>query len=364
MEPGTIKPIEVSRRLLAWYGRHGRDLPWRGTRDPYRIWLSEIMLQQTGVATVIPYYEKFLARFPSVADLAEAPVEEVIELWAGLGYYSRARNLHAAARQVADQFGGAFPPELEPLMSLPGVGRSTAGAIRSIAFDLKGPILDGNVRRVLCRLFALAGDPRSSAAERFLWARAEELTPADRPHDYAQAIMDLGATVCTPRNPTCPNCPLEPLCLARAQGRENELPESRRKKTVPTRIQIALLLERDGRLLVRRRPYSGMLGGLWEFPAAEVPEGKEPRLAAEQLLGDLRLQGQLCPAGQVAHAYSHFKLDLHLFAAKVSRSGAAAENAESCWADLAELGGMPLHGAHKKALACLSADFEAGKMGH
>ncbi|BCR03104.1 A/G-specific adenine glycosylase [Desulfuromonas versatilis] len=360
--PVYPKPAEVSRRLLAWYGRHGRDLPWRGTRDPYRIWLSEVMLQQTGVTTVIPYYERFLGRFPTVSDLAAAPLEELIELWAGLGYYSRARNLHAAARRVVEVFDGSFPAELEALISLPGVGRSTAGAIRSIAFDLKGPILDGNVRRVLCRLYALEQDPRASAAERFLWARAEELTPAERPHDYAQAIMDLGATVCTPRSPDCPACPLEGLCLARARGLEKALPLRGRKKAVPTRTQVALLLERQGRWLVRRRPYAGMLGGLWEFPAAEVPEGDEPGRIAEALLDELGFSASLRHAGRVAHAYSHFKLDLHLFAAKVSRQGRAAENQDSCWADLPDLAAMPLHGAHKKALACLPGSAGTGKM--
>ncbi|HXV22573.1 MAG TPA: A/G-specific adenine glycosylase, partial [Desulfuromonadales bacterium] len=219
-------PAEAARCLLAWYGREGRDLPWRRTRDPYRIWLSEIMLQQTGVSSVIPYYERFLVAYPTVEALAQDKVEEVIELWAGLGYYLRARNLHAAARAVVERHRGTFPADLAALQALPGGGRSTAGAILSIAFDIPAPILDGNVRRVLCRLFALAEDPRGPAAERKLWAWAEVLTPADRPHDYAQAIMDLGATLCTPKNPDCPRCPLAALCQARAQGLERELPLS------------------------------------------------------------------------------------------------------------------------------------------
>jgi A/G-specific adenine glycosylase len=239
-------PAEVSRALLAWYGREGRDLPWRRTRDPYRIWLSEIMLQQTGVGTVIPYYERFLAAYPTVGALAQPRVEEVVELWAGLGYYSRARNLHAAARAVVERHGGGFPADLAALQALPGVGLSTAGAILSIAFDIPAPILDGNVRRVLCRLFAMAEDPRRPAAEKKLWAWAEALTPADRPHDYAQAIMDLGATLCIPKSPDCPRCPLAALCQARAQGLERELPLSGRRKAVPTVLQVALLLEREG----------------------------------------------------------------------------------------------------------------------
>ncbi|MEJ2202291.1 MAG: A/G-specific adenine glycosylase, partial [Desulfuromonadaceae bacterium] len=194
-----IDTASVAPLLLSWYGRQGRDLPWRQTRDPYRIWLSEIMLQQTGVETVIPYYLKFLDRFPSATALATADLDAVIELWAGLGYYSRARNLHATARKIVAEFDGNFPAEQSLLESLPGIGRSTAGAILAIAFEQKGVILDGNVRRVLCRLFALELNPRSTAAEKQLWRWAEALTPADRPHDYAQAIMDLGATICLPR---------------------------------------------------------------------------------------------------------------------------------------------------------------------
>jgi A/G-specific adenine glycosylase len=345
-------PAEVSRALLPWYGREGRDLPWRRTRDPYRIWLSEIMLQQTGVGTVIPYYERFLAAYPTVKELATARVEEVVELWAGLGYYSRARNLHAAARAVVERHGGGFPADLAELQALPGVGRSTAGAILSIAFDLPAPILDGNVRRVLCRLFALAEDPRRPSAEKKLWAWAEALTPADRPQDYAQAIMDLGATLCTSKGPDCPRCPLAALCQAREQGVERELPLSGRRKAVPTVIQVALLLERKGCFLVRRRPLSGMLGGLWEFPTAAVAEGGTPLSAARVLLAELGLQATLAEAGEVDHAYSHFRLDLRLFRGTVVDSGRVSEGEER-WVDAACLQELPLHGAHKKAVKLL-----------
>ena len=344
---------EVAPLLLAWYGKVGRDLPWRRSRDPYRIWLSEIMLQQTGVAAVIPYYERFLTAFPDVATLAAAPVEEVIELWAGLGYYSRARNLHAAARQVVAVHGGSFPRSLDALRALPGVGRSTAGAILSIAFDTAAPILDGNVRRVLCRLFAWQDDPRAAAAEKQLWSWAEALTPPDRPHDYAQAIMDLGATCCTPHSPACARCPLEVLCRARALGLEQELPRRRAKKGVPTQIQIALLLERSGRFLVRRRPLSGMLAGLWEFPSAGVPQGGEPAPAAARLLRELGGAGAPEFAGGVRHVYSHFKLDLHLFRAATPDTLQVAEEGESRWLFPDELAAWPLHGAHKKALPLL-----------
>jgi A/G-specific adenine glycosylase len=339
--------------LLEWYGREGRELPWRGMRDPYRVWLSEVMLQQTGVATVIPYYQRFLERFPTVLDLAATEADAVIELWAGLGYYSRARNLHAAARAVVTEHGGHFPEKLEALQALPGVGRSTAGAILAIAFDRKGVILDGNVRRVLCRLLAVESDPRATAVEKELWRWAEVLTPAERSHDYAQAIMDLGATLCAPRRPACPRCPLAGLCRARALGLALELPKRGAKKTVPTRMQVALLLERDGQLLVRQRPFSGMLGGLWEFPAAEVAEGQAPLVAARRLLADLGPAGEPTEAGRVRHVYSHFKLDLRLFRAAVADVSAIAEGGESRWLTAAELADLPLHGAHKKVLTDL-----------
>lgn len=344
---------EVSNRLLDWYGRAGRDLPWRRTRDPYRIWLSEIMLQQTGVAAVVPYYERFLARFPDVSALASASVEEVVELWAGLGYYSRARNLHAAARRVMEAHGGHFPADLGALQELPGIGRSTAGAILSIAFDRKGAILDGNVRRVLARLHALEEDPRSSSSEKKLWGWAEELTPADRPHDYAQAIMDLGATVCTPRNPACGRCPLAELCRAKGRGVEGEIPRRRKAKPVPVVQQVALLLFRDGRFLVRRRPLEGMLGGLWEFPSAPVAADHSPEKAAASLGRDFGIGAEPEPLGGVDHTYSHFRLDLRLYRAAAPVIFRVAEGEEIRWLTRAELAGFPLHGAHRKSLPLL-----------
>ncbi len=349
-DPSAIAPL-----LLAWYAKAGRDLPWRHTRDPYRIWLSEIMLQQTGVDTVIPYYQRFLEHFPTVDKLAAACIDEVIALWAGLGYYSRARNLHAAARAVVEGQGGAFPETLEGLQALPGVGRSTAGAIVSIAFDRKGPILDGNVRRVLCRLIALQDDPRSARSERLLWEWAEAMTPAGRPHDYAQAIMDLGATVCIPRRPLCPDCPLALLCRGRALGLERELPARRVKKVVPQREQIALLIRRGDAFVVRKRPLQGMLGGLWEFPTAELGEGESEQGAVNRLQGDIGLSGRPRPVGEVRHVYSHFRLLLHVYLIDFQGAMLIAEGEQSRWAGVGELQGLPLHGAHKKILPLLAS---------
>jgi A/G-specific adenine glycosylase len=347
----------VAGRLLDWYGQHGRDLPWRKTRDPYRIWLSEIMLQQTTVAAVIPYYERFLQAFPTLRDLAQASLDDVIQLWAGLGYYSRARNLHQAALKVVEEFYGQFPASLAELMSLPGVGRSTAGAILSIAFDLPAPILDGNVRRVLVRLFAWDEDPRSGKADKQLWLWAGQLTPADRPHDYAQAIMDLGATVCTPRDPACPCCPLQEFCQARRLGRANQLPARRRKKIVPVRQQAALLIRSGNDLKIRKRPPSGLLGGLWEFPVVDVTGDMTGEGAIQALLDDSGLQGKAWFVGSIDHVYSHFKLQLAVYAVDSDALHVAAES-EDLWLPVDELAEAPLHGAHQKALQLYSKVLE------
>lgn len=355
-EPCPFDPAEPARLLLAWYAQAGRALPWRLTRDPYRIWLSEVMLQQTTVDAVIPYYQRFLERFADVRQLAAAPLDEVISLWAGLGYYSRARNLHAAARTLVADFDGRFPDTLEALMALPGIGRSTAGAIVSIAFDQPAPILDGNVRRVLCRLFALQDNPRSSAAEKKLWRWAQALTSQARPHDYAQAIMDLGATLCVPRRPACPHCPLADLCRARALGLAEQLPLAVRKKSIPEEIRVALLVERVGEILVCRRPYRGFLGGLWEFPDALVTDGSNPELVAQELSRHWG-GGAVHPVGDLRHAYSHFRLALHLYRTELSSAEKIAETQECRWLAPHSLHDLALHGAHRKALHLIAENI-------
>jgi len=307
------------------------------------------MLQQTTVAAVIPYYNRFLQRFPSVQSLASASLDEVITLWAGLGYYSRARNLHRAAVKIVTESGGLFPDSLDGLVGLPGIGRSTAGAILSIAFDQPAPILDGNVRRVLVRLFAWMDDPRSSRAEKQLWIWAEELTSRDRPHDYAQAIMDLGATVCKPRDPDCDICPLRKTCLACERSLVAELPLQRKKAQVPMRRQTALIIKKDRTIMLRQRPAEGFLGGLWEFPSIDVPDDLSPDHVASRLLADLGLRGvpgRLC---DVRHAYSHFKLELVVYMVDVESVDQAAEDNGFLWFEDDELSALPVHGAHRKA---------------
>jgi len=356
-EPLPFDPDEAARRLLAWYAVQGRDLPWRRTRDPYAVWLSEVMLQQTGVETVIPYYRRFLEAYPTVTALAAAPLEEVIEAWAGLGYYRRARNLHAAAGMVSRELEGRFPDTLEGLQALPGVGRSTAAAILSIAYDRPAAILDGNVRRVLCRLFALHGDSRSAQAERALWGWAEALTSRERPHDYAQAIMDLGATLCTPRHPTCPECPWCHFCQGYRDGIAEQLPESPPRKALLQRRQVALLLEHAGRVLVCRRGLEGMLGGLWEFPCREVADDEAGPAVISRLAVELG-GGTPRALGKVRHLYSHFRLEVELYGAHLDGATRVAE-AEGCrWLPDAELGQLALHGAHLKALKLIDLSKE------
>jgi len=307
------------------------------------------MLQQTQVQTVIPFYERFMQSFPHVVDLANATLDEVLQHWSGLGYYARARNLHSAARAIRDNHHDVFPDSFDDVIALPGIGRSTAGAILSLAFNTRHPILDGNVRRVLVRIFAWQEDPRSSRAEKQLWQWAEVLTPDEHPHDYAQAIMDLGATVCVPRTPLCESCPLRELCQAFKQGCATLLPVARKQVKLPVRQQVALLVKGSDDYLLRQRPTEGFLGGLWEFPVVEVSPEQDHRQTAERLLADLGLAGELCEADAVRHAYSHFKLELSVFRIEIEKSTSVAEAGEYAWYSEDTLKRLPLHGAHKKA---------------
>ena len=306
---------EFSRRLLAWYGRHKRALPWRDVPDPYRIWVSEIMLQQTQVETVIPYYRRWLARFPSLAALAEAPLQDVLAAWEGLGYYSRARNLHRAAQQVAAERGGRLPARLDELLALPGIGRYTAGAISSIAFGVDAAVLDGNVKRVLARVFDIRADVKSPAGVKELWALAESLVPHGKAGDYNQALMDLGATVCTPRAPACEHCPLNALCAARRLGVQLERPVMPKPRARPERVYAAGVVHKAGRVLLVQRPADELLGGLWAFPAVEAsPAGGLEAGLSRALLAEWGLEASVGPQMQILyHGFTHFKLTLHVY---------------------------------------------------
>jgi len=329
-------------RLTDWYARVRRDLPWRRTRDPYRIWLSETMLQQTRVETVVAYYERFLARFPTLDALAVADEEDVLRLWAGLGYYARARNLRRAAAAVARDHGGELPRAAEALASLPGVGRYTVGALRSIAFGERAALVDGNVRRVLARL---AGERALSDAA--AWRLAEALVPEKDPGEWNQALMELGATVCTPRKPACLLCPVAEDCAARGRDPEG-FPALRRKP--PARVVHALagVLERRGRLLVVRRPSQGLLGGLWELPTAE---GRDPAAlvaAVHERTGLAVATG--AALGRVRHLFTHRDLRLEVVALE-ARGGRLARGRDARFCSAAELEALPLAKLMKKALA-------------
>ncbi|MFP4105212.1 MAG: A/G-specific adenine glycosylase [Phycisphaerae bacterium] len=354
-EPQTER---IRQCLTEWYSVHQRDLPWRRTSDPYAIWVSETMLQQTRVATARDYFRRFLQRFPTVADLADAPLEDVLKIWEGLGYYSRARNLHRAARMVVDEFDGRLPDTANKLKTLPGIGRYTAGAVASIAFGLDEPVLDGNVKRVLCRVYAIEEDPRKAATERTLWDIARDLVPPGRAGLFNQALMDLGATICTPRKPDCPRCPLQKHCLAFARNLQERLPIKPPRKKIPHHTIVVGLVFREGKILIGRRPVSAMLGGLWEFPGGKVEKGES---LLEALHREIREEVGLEIASPellvvVKHAYSHFRITLHAFRCEY-RSGDARpiECEQVRWVAPAELDSFPFPRANRRIIEALQA---------
>jgi len=306
---GAEIAAEFGPRLLAWFAREGRkDLPWQHDPTPYRVWVSEIMLQQTQVATVIPYFERFMQRFPDVATLAAAELDEVLHLWSGLGYYARARNLHEAARVIVREFGGEFPRDITVLQRLPGIGKSTAGAILALSLQQHHAILDGNVRRVLARCFAVEGWPGERAVDTRLWELSAACTPRDGVHHYTQAIMDLGATVCTRAKAACDRCPLQDLCLAHARGLQGQLPTPRpaRGERRVEKTCMLLLVAEDGGVLLEQRPARGLWGGLYSLP--EFAENESAAAWVTQRFGIADPQFEELPA--LRHSFTHFDLDI------------------------------------------------------
>ena len=341
--PAARRDDAIVAELVTWFDRVARDLPWRRRRDPYAVWLSEIMLQQTRVETVIPYFERFLERFPDVAALAGAEIDEVLKMWSGLGYYRRARVLYATAREVTERYGGAFPGEAAALRELPGIGAYTAGAIASLAFNKREPLVDGNVARVFARLFGIDEQIRSAAAIKLLWEIAARLVPEDRPGRFNEALMELGATVCTPRDPRCSACPLEALCSARASGRALELPVIEAKKKVPVVKMVAAVLRSGSRVLLARREEGGLFGGMWEPPMVEAASLDEARALLAAVGIDAKVE--LRETGKVKHVLSHKELRVAVAAgtfegkAKApSKLGAPYEKAAWLDPDDAEIG--------------------------
>ena len=337
----------LSSKLLTWYRDNKRTLPWRGYPDAYAVWVSEIMLQQTRVETVVPYFEKWMRLFPDVHALAKASEHEVLNTWEGLGYYSRARNLHKAAKIVAEQYDGEMPRDLNELRRLPGIGRYTLGAIASIAFGMDVSALDGNIKRVYARVFDIDEPVDSPAGEKILWTLADKNLPNGYAGDYNQALMDLGATICLPKNPRCLICPLMKMCKARQNGIQDQRPVMKPKKEVPHYIQAAGVMIRRGKVLLAQRPSSGLLGGMWEFPNGRVTGDPAQGLAGAlktgyklrlEMMGTGRVRNNEA-IGVVQHAYTHFKVTVYVFRCELV---SLLKNSNLMWVPLKELDEYPM----------------------
>ncbi len=324
-----MQSSQFAQYTLDWYQKFGRKtLPWQQQKTPYKVWLSEVMLQQTQVATVIPYFERFMARFPTVSDLAAAPLDEVLHLWTGLGYYARARNLHKAACQVVEKHHGIFPQNFDDVADLPGVGRSTAGAILSLSLGQHYPILDGNVKRVLARCYAVDGWPGKSEVEKRLWQLSEQVTPACGVSQFNQAMMDLGAMVCTRSRPKCELCPLQSGCIAHAHHSWEKYPGKKPKKTLPVKTAWFLLLQKGENVLLQQRPPVGIWGGLYCFPQFDNEEGLQHWLAEQ------RISGTVQQMTAFRHTFSHFHLDIVPCYLNQPRFGSLMDESNSLWYNL------------------------------
>jgi A/G-specific adenine glycosylase len=349
----------LRRRLLAWYADHKRDLPWRQSRDPYRVWISEIMLQQTQVATVKDYFDRFVRSFPDVHSLAEADESEVLRLWEGLGYYRRARQLHAAAKKVVAEYEGKFPGDPAELRNLPGIGRYTAGAIASIAFDCRTPILEANTIRLMSRLIAFRGNPHSQVGQRPLWLVAEEILPQKRVAEFNQALMELGSLVCTPNEPKCPACPLSTVCAAFAGGLQREIPLAKSRTTYTDVREAAVIVRRNGSVLVRRCGTDERWAGLWDFPRFAV-EADGPLFARKEIVAKVESQtGIECvPNGllkTMKHGVTRYRITLDCYqAAYVAGHVSKANTSEVRWLAVSELASLPLSTTGRKIANMIS----------
>jgi A/G-specific adenine glycosylase len=347
-----------ARAVIDWQRAHGRhELPWQNTRDAYRIWLSEIMLQQTQVAAVLGYYARFLERFPTLAELAAAPIDDVMALWSGLGYYTRARNLHACARRVVEQHGGVFPSDPVLLADLPGIGRSTAAAISAFSGGTRAAILDGNVKRVFARVFGIDAYPGAKVVEDALWRRADALLPEDGIEAYTQGLMDLGATLCTRARPDCARCPLQPRCVAYATGRTAELPVRKPKKATPEKRAVMLVIVDGGEVLLEQRAASGIWGGLLSLPEADghvaldqAHEGAALVDTVAQAFGQVEEAQKLLP---LVHVFTHYKL--HIVPYRIALAARGATPPGHVWWRLSEIGQAALPAPVRKLLLELAA---------
>ncbi|MBI2059614.1 MAG: A/G-specific adenine glycosylase [Nitrospirae bacterium] len=349
---GRLKSLPLL--LLRWYRRHHRDLPWRRTRDPYPIWVSEVMLQQTQVSTVIPYYERFMRSFPTVRHLAKAPEQRVLKVWEGLGYYSRARNLRQGAQVICRKHGGEIPSERTDLLRIPGIGEYTASAILSIAFNQHLPVYDGNVRRVLARLTAQAATPQNLRKQSRIREVLETwIARTASPGSLNQALMELGQTVCTPKSPHCDRCPISRCCLARIQGKQALFPAPKKRPPVPHYNVAVGIIHIHGRVVIQKRPSSGLLGGLWEFPGGKIEAGETPETAVRrELWEELNLRvDPLSKLPKVEHAYSHFSVTLHPFLCRPRGRSRRPLPQRARWVPLTDLRRFPFPSANRKIFA-------------
>lgn len=348
---------DFANRLIAWQKIHGRhDLPWQNTTDPYAIWVSEIMLQQTQVAAVIGYYRKFMQRFPNIAALASAEQDEVLQYWSGLGYYSRARNLHNAASKIMDTHSGVFPQDFDSIQELPGIGRSTAAAIASFAFNQVQTILDGNVKRVLARHFMVEGWPGSPKVENQLWLLAEQLLPKQDMVAYTQGLMDLGATLCTRTRPQCHACPVAQTCKAYAENRVKELPTPKPRKATPEKHTVMLILRRGDEIMLEKRPATGIWGGLWSFPEIEMESDLTAHVSAK--LG-MEVEAEK-PLTTLSHAFTHFKLHIQPQPLRVVSVHSKTREAGQIWLSIDDAIGAAIPTPVRKLLLDLKKQGGAG----
>jgi A/G-specific adenine glycosylase len=342
----------IRRRLLAWFAKHARELPWRHSRDVYRVWVSEIMLQQTQVKTVEPYFRRFVAAFPTIVDLAAAEEHAVLRQWEGLGYYRRARHLHAAAKQVVDDHAGQFPRDIDAVRALPGIGRYTAGAILSIAFDDRHPILEANTLRLIARLIGYRGDPKSTGGQRLLWEAAESLLPRNSAGAFNQALMELGSLVCTPKAPQCNSCPVANLCVAAQQGLQDRIPPPKVRPRIEQIREASVVVRRRGRVLVRRCGPNERWAGLWDFPRFEIGAENGSRLRSQLATNVQRMTGVVIrPGSQLAtlkHGVTRFRITLECFDADYVDGAGNGQRKQLKWLRPAELANYPLSTTGRK----------------
>lgn len=344
----------IQEKLLSWFEENKRPLPWREHYKPYEVWVSEIMLQQTQVKTVLPYFDRWMTAFPTIKSLAEAPEEKILKLWEGLGYYSRVRNLQKAAKQIVEKHGGVFPSDYDDILALPGVGKYTAGAITSIAFNQDRPLVDGNVIRVLSRLFLYTQNTRLPAAEKKMWEWAKEILPEGKARYFNQAMMEFGALQCTPKSPACTLCPLSPVCKANQEDLVDRIPDRGPKKELTRLTVVVAIIQKDSKIFIQKRPDKGLMGGLWEFPGGKVEAGEMKQEALErEIREELGIEIENIQfLKNLKHAYTSFKIDLHCFSADYLSGEVELKAAtEGKWIDISELRDYPFPAANVKLIA-------------